>query len=176
MAIKKFNEEYSNKSDVKGGSYGSVNDTKKILDQTSGDYEEKWHEAVKYLNDKLDEIVDETNKGTVASGSYASNIKTLTSAVSTNTSKTGITSTQAGHITTNNSKTGITSGQANAITANTKKSGITSTQASAITANSTIENKTEGTISFGAPDRRTGAMTITVKVGENKFTYTIAAN
>tara|TARA_R110002153_G_scaffold84203_2_gene211040 strand:+ start:249 stop:677 length:429 start_codon:yes stop_codon:yes gene_type:complete len=142
MAIKKFNEEYSNKSDVKGGSYGSVNDTKKILDQTSGDYEEKWHEAVKYLNDKLDEIVDETNKGTVASGSYASNIKTLTSAVSTNTSKTG----------------------------------ITSTQASAITANSTIENKTEGTISFGTPDKRTGAMTITVKVGDNKFTYTIAAN
>tara|TARA_R110000850_G_scaffold49261_1_gene121689 strand:- start:666 stop:1088 length:423 start_codon:yes stop_codon:yes gene_type:complete len=63
-----------------------------------------------------------------------------------------------------------------AITANTAKTGITSTQASAITANSTIENKTEGTISFGAPDRRTGAMTITVKVGENKFTYTIAAN
>ena len=142
MAIKKFTEEHSNKSSIKGGSYGSVNDTKKILDQTSGDYEEKWHEAVKYLNDKVDEIVDETNKGTVASGSYASNIKTLTSAVSTNTSKTG----------------------------------ITSTQASRITANSTIENKTEGTISFGAPDRRTGAMTITVKVGENKFTYTIAAN
>ena len=63
-----------------------------------------------------------------------------------------------------------------AITANTAKTGITSTQASAITANSTIENKTEGTISFGAPDRRTGAMTITVKVGDNKFTYTIAAN
>ena len=63
-----------------------------------------------------------------------------------------------------------------AITANTAKTGITSGQASAITANSTIVNKTEGTIIFGAPDRRTGAMTITVKVGDNKFTYTIAAN
>ena len=62
------------------------------------------------------------------------------------------------------------------VDANTSKTGITSTQASAITANSTIENKTEGTISFGTPDKRTGAMTITVKVGENKFTYTLAAN
>ena len=132
MAIKKFNEEYSNKSDVKGGSYGSVNDTKKILDQTSGDYEEKWHEAVKYLNDKVDEIVDETNKGTVASGSYASNIKTLTSAVSTNTSKTGITSTQASRITANHSKTGITSTQASRITANHAKVGISTVQAAIV--------------------------------------------
>ena len=120
-------------------------------------------EALVYLKLKLEDIVDDINV-------------LATDVVDANTSKTGITSTQAGHITTNNSKTGITSGQANAITANTKKSGITSTQASAITANSTIENKTEGTISFGTPDKRTGAMTITVKVGENKFTYTLAAN
>tara|TARA_R110000851_G_scaffold247181_1_gene399684 strand:- start:1960 stop:2379 length:420 start_codon:yes stop_codon:yes gene_type:complete len=62
-----------------------------------------------------------------------------------------------------------------AITANTAKTGITSGQASAITANSTIVNKTKGTIEFGAPDRN-GVMTITVKVGGNKFTYTLEAN
>ena len=69
----------------------------------------------------------------------------------------------------------ISSGQASAITANTKKTGITPLQASAITANSTIVNKTKGTIEFGAPDRD-GAMTITVKIENKKFTYTIAAN
>ena len=83
--------------------------------------------------------------------------------------------TYAGEVKGDIPTTTISDAQANAITANTKKSGITSTQASAITANSTIENKTKGTIEFGAP-AKTGAMTITVKVGENKFTYTLAAN
>jgi len=82
---------------------------------------------------------------------------------------------QTSLISANTAKTGITTGQASAITANTAKTGISDSQASAITANSTIVNKTKGTIEFGAPDRN-GAMTITVKAGDNKFTYTIAAN
>ena len=84
--------------------------------------------------------------------------------------------TYAGDVKGDIPTTTISTSQVNAITANTAKTGISDSQANAITVNSTIENKTEGTISFGAPDRRTGAMTITVKVGENKFTYTLAAN
>tara|TARA_R110000764_G_scaffold205167_1_gene290402 strand:+ start:49 stop:1623 length:1575 start_codon:yes stop_codon:yes gene_type:complete len=61
------------------------------------------------------------------------------SAVTLNTAKTGITSSQASAITTNSSKVGITSSQASAITANTAKTGITSSQASAIVTNT---NKT----------------------------------
>ena len=102
-------------------------------------------------------------------------ITALRDEISANKDKTGVTTTQANRITANHAKVGITTSQASAITANTAKTGITSGQASAITANSTIVNKTKGTIEFGAPDRN-GAITITVKVGDNKFTYTIAAN
>ena len=59
----------------------------------------------------------------------------INSAIAANTSKTGITSSQANAITANTAKTGITSSQANAITANTAKTGISSAQTSAITAN-----------------------------------------
>ena len=57
------------------------------------------------------------------------------SAIVANTAKTGITSSQASAIVANSAKTGITSSQASAIVANTAKTGITSSQASAITAN-----------------------------------------
>ena len=62
-------------------------------------------------------------------------IQSLNSAVTSNTAKTGITSSQTSAILANSSKVGITSAQASAITANTAKTGITSGQASAITAN-----------------------------------------
>ena len=48
-------------------------------------------------------------------------LQTLNTAVTANTAKTGITSSQASAITANTSKTGITSSQASAITANTSK-------------------------------------------------------
>ena len=57
------------------------------------------------------------------------------SAVTANTAKVGITTSQANAITANTAKVGITTSQANAITANTAKVGITTTQADAITAN-----------------------------------------
>ena len=58
----------------------------------------------------------------------------INSAITANTAKTGITTSQANAITANTAKTGITSSQASAITANTAKTGITSSQATAITA------------------------------------------
>ncbi len=61
-------------------------------------------------------------------------------AINTNTSKTGITTSQANAITANTAKTGITTSQANAITANTAKTGITNAQATAITASTTRGN------------------------------------
>lgn len=57
------------------------------------------------------------------------------SAVTANTAKVGITTSQANAITANTAKVGITTTQADAITANTAKVGITTTQANAITAN-----------------------------------------
>ena len=57
------------------------------------------------------------------------------SAVTANTAKVGITTSQAADIVTNTAKVGITSTQASDITANNAKVGITSGQASAITAN-----------------------------------------
>ena len=48
-------------------------------------------------------------------------LQTLNNAVTANTAKTGITSSQASAITANTAKTGITSSQASAITANTAK-------------------------------------------------------
>jgi len=70
------------------------------------------------------------------SGAATVNLDSATiSAISANTSKTGITSGQASAITANTAKTGITTGQANAISANTAKTGITGAQATAISNN-----------------------------------------
>ena len=84
--------------------------------------------VIELLRSQIDDITDTVNANDAGSGSFASNIKTLTSAVSTNTSKTGITSTQASRITANHSKTGITSTQASRITANHAKVGISTVQ------------------------------------------------
>ena len=57
------------------------------------------------------------------------------SAVSANTAKVGITTSQANAIVANTAKVGITTDQANAIVVNTAKVGITTSQANAIVAN-----------------------------------------
>jgi hypothetical protein len=62
-------------------------------------------------------IANPTFTGTVA----IPNIANLETAVTANTAKTGITTSQANAITANTAKTGITTSQANAITANTAK-------------------------------------------------------
>jgi hypothetical protein len=72
------------------------------------------------------------------------NIANLETAVTANTAKVGITSSQASAITANTAKVGITSSQASAITANTAKTGITSGQASEITANTAKTGITSG--------------------------------
>ena len=77
----------------------------------------------------------ELNDAITANTAKTGITSTQTDAITANTAKTGITSTQADAITANTAKTGITSTQADAITANTAKTGITSTQADAITAN-----------------------------------------
>jgi hypothetical protein len=68
--------------------------------------------VIELLRSQIDDITDTVNANDAGSGSFASNIKTLTSAVSTNTSKTGITSTQASRITANHAKVGISTVQA----------------------------------------------------------------
>ena len=71
-------------------------------------------------------------------------IQTLNSAVSANTAKTGITSSQTSAITANTAKVGITSAQATAISNNTAKTGITSGQAAAIVLNTAKTGITSG--------------------------------
>lgn len=97
----------------------------------------------------LDNLEDKLNLVTITGGI---NLDTISSNVTTNNGKvgittqqsldiqannlkTGITNTQISNINTNNNKVGITTDQANAIIANTSKTGITTDQANAIVAN-----------------------------------------
>jgi hypothetical protein len=104
---------------------------------------------------------DDINEGTT--NLYYTEAKvTANTSVTTNTSKVGITPTQASDITTNNSKTGITSTQASSITnnnnkisytdasavaLNTSKVGVTPTQTSDITTNNAKVGYTEALVS-----------------------------
>jgi len=65
--------------------------------------------------------VDVTGNIVVSGTVDGVDLQTLNNAVTANTAKTGITSSQASAITANTAKTGITSSQASAITANTAK-------------------------------------------------------
>ena len=95
----------------------------------------------------------------------------LSSAISANTAKTGITSNQASAITANTAKTGISTSQASAITANTAKTGITSTQAGRISANSSKVG-TETTLT--TTEGKTVLLTVTESRGSYSLVFTMA--
>tara|TARA_R110001592_G_scaffold335975_1_gene621022 strand:- start:2227 stop:2688 length:462 start_codon:yes stop_codon:yes gene_type:complete len=129
MAIKKSNDianEGSKFANLKG-----TNSVAKITDR----FDDTTHNehvsdfALQYLNKKLDDVIDETNRGTTASGSYSSEIKILKTA-------SGSFSTMSGSLSTR-------------VTANDAKTGISTAQANSITAGATIVNKTGGTLQFG---------------------------
>ena len=146
MSIRKF-EDLANETDSK---FNNLKDTKrraKISDRfdDTTHNEQPSDEALQYLNKKVDECIDSVN---------------------TNTSKTGITTSQANAITANTAKTGITTSQASAITANTAKTGITNSQASAITANS-------AKVSYDKNLTKTEGMTLNATVTENRGSYTL---
>ena len=146
MSIRKF-ADLANETDSK---FNNLKDTKrraKISDRfdDTTHNEQPSDEALQYLNKKVDECIDSVN---------------------TNTSKTGITTSQANAITANTAKTGITTSQASAITANTAKTGITSTQASQITANNAkVGTETDLSVTEG--------MTLKATVAESRGTYTL---
>lgn len=81
MAIRK-SADIENESDSK---YNNVKSTKKRQKITKR-FDDTTHnpypgdEALQYLSKKLDDVIDETNKSTTASGSYASDIKLLKTA------------------------------------------------------------------------------------------------
>ena len=81
MAIRKSTD-IENESDSKYNNVKSVKKrakiTKRFDDTTHNPY--PGDEALQYLSKKLDDVIDETNKSTTASGSYASDIKNLTTA------------------------------------------------------------------------------------------------
>jgi len=146
MSIRKF-ADLANETDSK---FNNLKDTKrraKISDRfdDTTHNEQPSDEALQYLNKKVDECIDSVN---------------------TNTSKTGITTSQANAITANTAKTGITTSQANAITANSAKTGITNSQASAITANS-------AKVSYDKNLTKTEGMTLNATVTENRGSYTL---
>jgi len=111
MAIKK-SDDIANE----GSKYGNQKATAKLenitdrFDDTTHN-DNPYDDAIQYLKKKIDEVVDETNTQTTASGSYAQDIKNLTLA-------SGSFSTR---VTTNDAKTGVSTSQASAITANTTK-------------------------------------------------------
>lgn len=146
MAIRK-SDDLANDTDSR---YNNLRDAKKRakiterFDDTTHN-EQPSDEALQFLNKKLDEVID---------------------ALNTNTTKTGITTSQASAITANTAKTGITSTQASRITANTAKTGITSTQASQITANNAkVGTETDLSVTEG--------MTLKATVTESRGTYTL---
>jgi len=107
-------------------------DTGAKNDQTASEIKtllENGIDSVHYVNASID--TEHIGDDQVTADKLANSIN---SAIAANTSKTGITSSQANAITANTAKTGISSAQTSAITANTAKTGITSSQATAITA------------------------------------------
>jgi len=129
MSIRKF-ADLANETDSK---FNNLKDTKrraKISDRfdDTTHNEQPSDEALQYLNKKVDECIDSVN--------------------------------------TNTSKTGITTSQANAITANSAKTGITNSQASAITANS-------AKVSYDKNLTKTEGMTLNATVTENRGSYTL---
>jgi len=121
-------------SSIKGGSVGSTKDTNTLLSslEDGESYEESWHEAVHYLDKRVNEVSNGLNRVADAQANLSGSSAT---SIATNKVKaplsvgTGATNAKAGNTTT------ISSGQASAITANTSKTGISSGQSSAITAN-----------------------------------------
>jgi hypothetical protein len=111
--------------------------------------------ALQSLRETIDDIqYNDTNHGA----------DKIESAVTANTAKTGISTSQANAITANTAKKGISESQTSAIITNTAKKGITTSQASAITAN-TAKVGTETDLSI------TEGMTLKATVTENRGSY-----
>mgnify|MGYP003667381653 CR=1 FL=1 len=96
MSIRK-SDDRANETDSR---YNRTKDTFKAAEITerfdsTTDNDNKFDSAIQYINEKVDECID---------------------ALNTNTSKTGITTSQASAITANTAKTGISTSQASAIT------------------------------------------------------------
>ena len=163
MSIRK-SDDLANDSDSR---YNNLRDAAKRakiterFDDTTHN-EQPSDEALQFLNKKLDECIDALNTNTSKTGITTSQA----SAITANTAKTGISTSQASAITANTAKTGITSTQASRITANTAKTGITSTQASQITANN-AKVGTETNLSI------TEGMTLKATVAESRGVYTL---
>ena len=137
----------------------------KFFSDTDIQIDPEW-KVIELLRSQIDDITDVVNANDAGSGSFAASIKEITSAVATNTSKTGISTSQASAITANSAKTGITPTQASRITANTAKTTISDAQASAITAN-TAKVGTETDLSV------TEGITIKATVANSRGNYTL---
>ena len=164
MAIRKSTD-IANETDSR---YNKVKDAKsisKITKRFDADTHNPYpgDEALQYLAKKIDDVIDETNKGTTASGSYAGDIKILKAA-------SGSFSTR---VTLNDAKTPLVVGTqaGNAKAGNTTT--ISSAQAVSIAAGATIQNKTSGTLTFGLDGNN---LIITSLVGRTSRTYTINPN
>ena len=146
MAIRK-SDDLANDSDSR---YNNLRDatkrakiTERFDDTTHNEHVSD--EALQFLNKKLDECIE---------------------ALNTNTTKTGITTSQACAITANTAKTGITTSQASAITANTAKVGTTSTERSRIAAN-------HAKVSYDKNLSNTEEIDLKATVTENRGAYTL---
>jgi hypothetical protein len=100
----------------------------------------------------------------------ANDLVTKQTAITINSAKVGISTTQASAITANTAKTGITTGQASAIVANTAKVGYTE---ELVNANSSVVANALATVT-NATAASTNATAILTKLG--KSTSTIAVN
>ena len=146
MSIRK-SDDLANDSDSR---YNNLRDAKKRakiterFDDTTHN-EQPSDAALQFLNKKLDECID---------------------ALNTNSTKTGITTSQASAITANTAKTGISTSQASAITANTAKVGTTSTERSRIATN-------HAKVSYDKNLSNTDDIDLKATVTEDRGSYTL---
>ena len=169
-------EEIKKVSDIanEGSKYDNLKATAKVAniqerfdDTTHND--NPYDDAIQYLQKKIEDVIDESNLQGTASGSYATDIKTLTLASGSFSAR----------VTTNDAKTGISTAQRNAINANTAKvsspfPAITTKQENATITIAGLQHTPAAT--DDAKD--TLAISVQIVVGKTKTvkTFTLTAN
>jgi len=135
MTLRKF-DDLENESDARYEKLITARSRAKIAERfdTAKPNHYPGDEALQFLKEKVDDIVDEANALRTASGSLSTrttaNDAKVSMVIGSGASQamagntTTISGAQASAITANSAKTGITTSQANAITANTAKVGL----------------------------------------------------
>jgi len=177
-------------SSIKGGTVGSTKDTFNLLSglDDGGEYTEPWHEAVHYLDKRVNEVsnglnavADSNNNQSGSSGKIGAanrvevlklitNSGSFSTRATANDAKTGTTSTERTRIAANHAKVSMVIGTRSTEAKAGNTTTISTAQANAIAAGATISNKTEGSLVLSISDNK---LVITSVVGRTTRNYII---